>query len=49
MQGKLHRTYTADKSGVLQLKVSDLKAGIYTYGLVVDGNLIGTKKLIITK
>jgi hypothetical protein len=49
MQGKLHKTYTADKSGVLQLKVSDLKAGIYTYGLVVDGNLIGTKKLIITK
>jgi hypothetical protein len=49
LSGKLLKTLPATGSGSVQLKGSDLKAGIYAYSLVVDGNIIDTKKFILTK
>jgi hypothetical protein len=49
MQGKLLKKYSADKSGVVVIKGSDLKAGIYLYSLIVDGKQIDTKRMILTK
>jgi hypothetical protein len=35
--------------GQLMLKAGDLSSGIYNYQLVVNGQVIATKKLIVTK
>ncbi|MDR1562580.1 MAG: tail fiber domain-containing protein [Dysgonamonadaceae bacterium] len=49
LSGKLLKTLPATDSGVVTLKGSDLKAGIYAYSLVVDGVIIDTKKMLLTK
>jgi hypothetical protein len=49
MQGKLLKKFPADKSGVVVIKGSDLKAGIYLYSLIVDGKQVDTKRMILTK
>ncbi|MDR1561868.1 MAG: tail fiber domain-containing protein [Dysgonamonadaceae bacterium] len=49
LSGKLLKTLPATDSGLVTLKGSDLKAGIYAYSLVVDGVIIDTKKMLLTK
>jgi hypothetical protein len=49
MSGKLLKKYRADKSGVTLINGSELSAGLYTYSLIVDGSLVDTKKMILTK
>jgi hypothetical protein len=49
LSGKLLKTLPATDSGVVTLKGADLKAGIYAYSLVVDGVIIDTKKMLLTK
>jgi hypothetical protein len=38
-----------ENQGTLNLDVSSLPAGLYFYTLVVDGNAINTKKMLVTK
>ena len=35
--------------GTLTIRASELAAGAYVYNLVIDGKLIDTKKMILTK
>jgi hypothetical protein len=49
LNGKLTKKYPADRSGITLIKGSDLKAGQYVYSLVVDGNLVDSKKMVLTK
>ncbi|MDR1372934.1 MAG: tail fiber domain-containing protein [Dysgonamonadaceae bacterium] len=49
LSGKLLKTLPATNSGVIVLEGSDLKAGIYTCSLVVNGVIIDTKKMLLTK
>ncbi|MDR0697613.1 MAG: T9SS type A sorting domain-containing protein [Tannerella sp.] len=49
ISGRLLKTIPATDSGSVWLNDSDLKAGIYTYSLVVDGNIVDTKKTILAK
>jgi hypothetical protein len=47
--GKMLKTIPAGASGVVEIKGSNLKAGIYSYALFIEGTLIDTKKMILTK
>jgi len=49
LSGKLLKTLTATSAGSVTLKGSELKAGLYFYSLVVDGQKIDTKQMILTK
>lgn len=51
MSGKLIRTSNIENkgSGVIELSVSDIPSGIYNYQMVVDGNIIATKKMSVSK
>lgn len=48
VQGKLIKSIdlTQTGSGVLNVFASDLSSGIYTYTLVVDGEVVETKKML---
>lgn len=51
LSGKLIRSVPISESGkgVLNVRAYDLPAGTYTYSLVVDGELIDTKKMILSR
>ena len=49
MQGVLIKSIPADQSGVVDIYGSDLQAGMYLYSLVVDGRLVDTKRMLLTK
>jgi hypothetical protein len=50
MLGSRVRTLSInEKSGTVNLDVSSLPAGLYFYTLMVDGNAINTKKMLVTK
>jgi predicted small secreted protein len=49
ISGSLVKQYPADASGIVVVKGSDLKAGIYSYTLIVDNYAVDTKKMILTK
>jgi hypothetical protein len=51
MNGRVIKTITADAkgNGQLLLHVGELTAGVYQYSLVVNGKLIDTKKMMLTK
>ena len=36
-------------SGSLEVYASDLKSGIYTYSIVVDGKVIDSKRMVVSK
>ena len=50
MSGKQLRSYDLYERGDSNLKIigGELDAGMYFYSLVADGNLIGTKQMILT-
>ena len=35
--------------GMLNIQAGSLAAGTYNYSLVVDGHLVGTKKMVLMK
>jgi hypothetical protein len=39
----------APENGQAQINAGDLKAGIYTYALLVDGKPLASKKMIMLK
>ena len=47
--GVLVKTVAANESGQTQINGADLKAGLYTYTLMVNGQLAASKKFILTK
>ena len=49
MQGVLMKRIQADASGIVELRASDLSAGMYLYTLVVQGKEIDTKRMILTQ
>ena len=51
MNGKLLKTYPVKEQGKGQITINgkELSAGLYHYSLVVDGQEIDTKKMIITE
>ena len=49
MQGSLLKRIPAVQSGSVEVKGSDLRAGMYLYTLVVDGKQVDTKRMILTK
>jgi len=49
LQGGLLKKIPASHSGIVDIKGSDLQAGIYLYSLIVDGNEVDTKRMILTK
>ena len=51
MQGKLFKTIPIDHTGRGQLNITEelLPAGTYSYQLVVGQNIVGTKKMILSK
>ncbi len=51
MQGTLIKTYKVLNKGTGQITInaSELKAGMYMYSLIVNGKLIDTKRMILTR
>ncbi len=52
MSGKVLKTVTLDRNAVngqLTIKANELGAGTYLYTLIVNGQIMGTKKMILTK
>jgi hypothetical protein len=49
MNGSLVKTLKADESGQAVVNGSDLKAGTYTYTLVVNGKIAASKKLVLVR
>ncbi len=49
--GNVMKNYSIKSKGLGQLTVNanELAAGIYTYSLLVDGNIVSTKSLVLTK
>ena len=49
--GELLRTYpiSAFGNGSVQISGSTFTAGMYIYSLVVDGNIVDNKRMILTK
>jgi len=46
----MHREYIAQKGmGEVQLQAGSLPAGTYSYALTIDGQLVDTKQMVITK
>ena len=50
MTGKQLRNYDVqpDENGEIQIHGGELEAGMYTYALIADGVLIGSKQMILT-
>ena len=48
-EGKLVKTMSATNNGQVQINAGELKAGTYTYSLVVDGKECASKKMVILK
>ena len=49
LQGNLLKKLPATHSGVVEVKGSDLHAGMYVYALVANGQTVDTKRMILTK
>ena len=51
MTGKLIKSVDIDEkgNGLLNVSLDNMASGMYNYQLVVDGNVIGSKKMTITK
>jgi hypothetical protein len=51
MQGTVQKSIalTQKGEGSITVQAQDLKPGLYTYELVVDGKIVDTKKMMITK
>jgi len=49
MQGSVIKKILATRSGMVEIKGSDLQAGMYLYSLIVDGREVDTKRMILTK
>lgn len=50
LKGELLKTIPADgTTGQVNLELTDMPAGTYMYSLVVDGKIIDTKKMLLTK
>jgi hypothetical protein len=47
--GAMVKTMRAPESGQAQINASELKAGTYTYALVVDGKPLASKKMVMLK
>jgi len=49
MQGSLLKKIPATQTGLVEIKGSNLPAGMYIYTLVADGQAVDTKRMILTK
>ncbi len=49
MQGSLMKKIPAGHIGSIEIKGSDLKAGMYLYTLIADGKEVDTKRMILTQ
>jgi len=49
LQGSLLKKIPATRSGLVEIKGSDLHAGMYIYTLVANGQTVDTKRMILTK
>jgi len=49
VKGDLLKRYPAPPSGVVEIKGSHLHAGMYIYTLVVDGQPVDSKRMLLTK
>jgi hypothetical protein len=51
LEGKELKNIQVDKRGEASIKISanDLPAGMYLYALIVDGKVVDTKRLILTR
>lgn len=49
LQGSLLRKIPAPHSGSVEIRGSNLSAGMYIYTLVADGQTVDTKRMILTK
>jgi len=49
MRGSVIKKILATRSGMVEIKGSDLQAGMYLYSLIVDGREVDTKRMILTK
>jgi hypothetical protein len=51
LQGIEIKSFTINGTGekTIKLNANELKAGMYLYSLIIDGNEIDTKRMILTK
>ena len=49
MQGRQVRNYDLDQNGKLTINANELEAGMYLYSLIVNGEEVSTKRMILTK
>ena len=49
LQGDLLKKFPAPSSGLIEIKGLHLHAGMYVYTLVVDGQPVDSKRMILTK
>ncbi|MEL6717960.1 MAG: tail fiber domain-containing protein, partial [Bacteroidota bacterium] len=49
LNGLVIKTVAVNGTGQLEITTPDLPAGTYTYSLVIDGKIIATNKMILTK
>ncbi|GEM_PF-3680679 len=50
LQGSIVKNYNIpDKNGMLNIQAGELGAGIYLYSLVIDGKVVTTKRMLVTK
>jgi len=48
-KGTLLKTLRANETGQAMINGGDLKAGTYTYTLLVNGKMVASKKLVLIK
>jgi hypothetical protein len=46
-QGKMLRSLSLKSSGTVDVNTITLSSGVYSYSLLIDGNLVDTKKLVV--
>jgi hypothetical protein len=49
LSGKQLKRQVVDPSGIVAVKSSELEAGVYFYSLVIAGEAVGTKRMIVIK
>jgi hypothetical protein len=51
LQGTQVKSYPINQrgSGSITIQGNELKAGMYLYSLLVDGEIVGTEKMVLTK
>lgn len=49
LNGSVIKTVVVNGTGQLEITTPDLPAGTYTYSLVIDGKVVSTNKMILTK